>query len=444
MNEHNDLPTDGIGSTNSAPMPAPPGPSTDTMCPRCGSALLPSQTSATTYCSCGLQVATAQIKEMNYLRVGLPQWANRLNVLDGQIREHGIEVQPAVMQEAMQLQQGLPAWQARLDLLTDALARIGAGARPIVPTSAGVDDLGDRAPKISAYRLVLTLGALLFISGAAALAFFVGSNYGQYAQLAVLLILCGLFGWGSVASRERTQSTSTALSAITVGGWFFTMIWFGYKLVGSEFWRMSSPVAMGLAAMTAVVLYYAGKRTRTDLWVFSGYISGTLTVALTCLYAATTVQRLGATSPTVGNAVLTLPLSLMAVLALQDRLRVFTGRTAARLTSAYIALAVALAVAVPSLTVFLNSPDDETFSSRTWQSAGLLTWSGHVAAIAFVLFRSKQRTSPITAGAARCRCAVHCWHPGDRLRLGTVERSPDRGRGGCSRSGDSLRDSQPG
>lgn len=409
MNENDNLPENSSPSAN-LPLTTQPvanegaaaaglaltGAHAGSACPRCGTTMVPSVTNATTKCSCGFAVPTEQIKEMDYLRYGLPLWAARLNELDAQLREAGSTAPIEVLEEAVRLRQGLPAWQARLDLLTDAVARAaesGAVGAAAAQASSEVNS-GQARSGISAFRLVLTLGALLFISGAAALSFFVGSNYGAYAQLATLLALCAVFGWASLATRERTRATATALSAITVGGWFLTMLWFGYEIEGGQFWRNSSPLATTLAAITAVVFFFSGKKTRTDLWLFASYISGTLTLALACLYGATAVQHLGTVSPTVGNAVLALPLSLMATLALQDRLPIFEGRVAARLTSAYIALGVSVLVAITSLLWLVNV--DGEFDSRGWLAAGLFAWSGHVLLVSVVLYRSKQRANAIT------------------------------------------------
>ncbi|MEY5145394.1 MAG: hypothetical protein RL745_763, partial [Actinomycetota bacterium] len=52
------------------------------------------------------------------------------------------------------------------------------------------------------------------------------------------------------------------------------------------------------------------------------------------------------------------------------------------------------------LTAYLFSPEDAVFDTRGWQSAGLLTWSAHLAAVCALLYRSKQRTSPITTATA--------------------------------------------
>ncbi|NBU31533.1 MAG: hypothetical protein EBS41_08570, partial [Actinobacteria bacterium] len=310
----------------------------------------------------------------------------------------GAQVPTDELQEVLNLRRGLPAWGERLATLEQSFA-IAAGKAPGAPGSnapstkdgagEGLRDatstLRPKGGGFSPFRLVLALGALMLIAGTTAYSFQLGRLYGPYAQLVALLVVCALTGAATVYARDRVQATAVAFSAITTGAWFFTMTWFGYKIDGSGFWRLSSPLSVGLAAATAVTFYFAGKWARIGFWTFINRLSTTLTFVLLCFYGATQWQHLHTVSPAVINSIITLPLSILGVMMLQGRLKVYLDQPSARLTSGWVSTSLAAATAVLSLTYFLESPDDPQFTTSNWNAAALIAWGTHALIVTAVL-----------------------------------------------------------
>jgi len=370
-----------------------------TSCPQCGASMTPTLAFATTTCQCGLALSTEALKQADYLRYGLPLWADRLSALNRVLDERGSQVNEDDLQEVMTLRRGLPVWREQLATLEQSFI-VAAGNAPGIAGGAGVPAANDEAgvgsqaksPVASAnprgfspFRLVLALGALMLIAGTTAYSFQLGRAYGPYAQLAALLAVCALTGAGTIYARDRVQATAVAFSAITAGAWFFTMIWFGYKIDGSGFWRFSSPLPVGLAAATAVTFYFAGRLARIGFWTFINRLSSTLTFVLLCFYAAAQWQHLHNVSPAVINSIISLPLSILGVMMLQARLKVYLDQPSARLTSGWVSTGLAAATASVSLIYFLQSANDSQFTTSNWHASALIAWGTHALIVTAVL-----------------------------------------------------------
>ena len=305
---------------------------TEHPCPRCGTALAVPPTGDDLSCGCGFTAYAPYVREAAHLR------------------------------------DAIPAWQARLDQLEAAIA---SSVRPDITAAAPLASRG-----VGAQQVLLAVGAVLLIAGAAAFTAVTWQLLGRGGQTAVLAALVVLTGVITLLLRRRIPATATTLAIVTLGILLFADGWAIQTFSDGAWWRLDTLALTAFTGGTAAVTLAAGRLAGIAVWRVSGVVLIPITAGLALAWVTTS---LGATLPaSIPTLIGALPLLAAGLLILQGRIRI---------SPEWQRLLIAILLLAISGGFVLASPWAE---QSTW-----LTWS-----LAFLMIAALSWSSPATRSAA--------------------------------------------
>ncbi len=224
--------------------------------------------------------------------------------------------------------------------------------------------------------MLLAVGAVLLIAGAAAFTAVTWQYLGRGGQTAVLATLVVLTGAFAVLLHRRIPATATTLSIVALGILLFSDGWAIQTYGEGEWWRLDTLALTAFAAGTTVVLIAAGRLASQPVWRVAGVVLIPVTAGLALAWVTTS---LGATLPaSIPTLIGGLPLLAAGLLILQARIPVTPVWQRLLLGSLLLTLGIVFVLA------------SEWTEQVTW-----LTWAIAIAVVAALAW-----SSSITRGAA--------------------------------------------
>jgi hypothetical protein len=199
----------------------------------------------------------------------------------------GFAADAEAVREVAYLRAGLPAWIERLAQLESSFA---AGAPASPATAAGSPGPSSTAPKVrvsGAYAALVSLGAILVVAGILALTVVLWQVAGPLGQAALMASAAVLIAACAVIIRRRIPATAQALAVIAVLAWLAFAVLTARSVVGLKIEDAGWTLAL---ASTAVWTGLAGWRWRLRSWRIAAAICGPAAVSFA---AALVAQRVG-------------------------------------------------------------------------------------------------------------------------------------------------------
>lgn len=208
-------------------------------CPSCGQWLFAREGVEQVRCRCGLLASGDLIREMSYLRDGIPKWTRRLAALE------------------------------------EAIA--GRSATPAAP-AVGTAPAARTASPVGAHTVLVGLGALLLVAGVVALTVVLWQFVGALGQVALLAGLVVAAGGSAVYASRRIPATGMALSLVAAGCWFTFALLMAHT-IDDAFASLAEPEFTVLFAATAALGILAGRYWRMPAWSVIGALAVPVTLA---------------------------------------------------------------------------------------------------------------------------------------------------------------------